>query len=139
MDIENSVDSYEQLKLKCQRQAEYIERNKNKAKRCGEQQKLLQNAICKLRQHNKDLLSIIRSQKRELAEKGRAVGRRNNHIVQLQKELDNAIYQVCEEIREFIEQPENSIFYDESLYVETEGLRKLLDKLEKGEENERIS
>ena len=50
-----------------------------------------------------------------------------------EKQLKDQRHQVCEEIREFIEQPENSIFYDVSLYIETEGLRKFLDQIERGE------
>lgn len=38
--------------------------------------------------------------------------------------------EVCEEIRNFIEKPENSIYWDCSIYVETEDLRKLLDQIQ---------
>jgi hypothetical protein len=42
--------------------------------------------------------------------------------------------EVCEEIRSFIEKPENSIYWDCSIYVETEALRKFLDQIQ-GETN----
>lgn len=68
--------------------------------------------------------------KQQLAEKDKA-------IENLRKEFSLRLrlirHPICEEIRRFIRQPENSIFYDVSLYVETAGLEKLLDKLEKGE------
>lgn len=38
--------------------------------------------------------------------------------------------EVCEEIRSFIEKPENSIYWDCSIYVETEELRKFLDQIQ---------
>ena len=38
--------------------------------------------------------------------------------------------EVCEEIRSFIEKPENSIYWDCSIYVETEELIKFLDQIQ---------
>lgn len=40
---------------------------------------------------------------------------------------------VLDKISHYIEQPKNSIFWDASLYVPTDRLRKLIKKLRKGE------
>lgn len=124
-EICKKADAYDNLKTKCERQAEYIERNQNKAKRCGQQQILMQHAVSRLRQNNKDLMSIIRTQKRELANKGRDIGTRNNQIVQLEKQLKDQRHQICEKIRE-----KTKYFDDKWKIIE------VLDQIEKGENNE---
>ena len=77
-----------------------------------------------------EALTIIDQLKEQLAEK-------DKEIEMLRKEFSSRLrlirHPICEEIRRVIRQPENSIFYGVSLYVETKGLEKLLDKLEKGE------
>ena len=63
----------EKLKDKLQKQAEWIENNKNKAKNCAMQMQNQGKEIQRLKQSNKDLMAVIWKTKRERANKGREV------------------------------------------------------------------
>ena len=77
----------EKLKDKLQKQAEWIENNKNKAKNCAMQMQNQGKEIQRLKQSNKDLMSVIWKTKRERANKGREVCKANNEIVQYKKRI----------------------------------------------------
>ena len=88
----------EKLKDKLQKQAEWIENNKNKAKNCAMQMQNQGKEIQRLKQSNKDLMAVIWKTKRERANKGREVCKANNEVVQykkriaeLEEQLKNAI------------------------------------------------
>ena len=88
----------EKLKDKLQKQAEWIENNKNKAKNCAMQMQNQGKEIQRLKQSNKDLMAVIWKTKRERANKGREVCKVNNEVVQykkriaeLEEQLKNAI------------------------------------------------
>lgn len=77
----------EKLKDKLQKQSEWIENNKNKAKNCAIQMQNQAKEITRLRQSNKDLMAVIWKTKRERASKGREVCKTNNLIVQKDKQI----------------------------------------------------
>lgn len=77
----------EKLKDKLQKQAEWIENNKNKAKNCAMQMQNQGKEIQRLKQSNKDLMAVIWKTKRERANKGREVCKANNEIVQYKKRI----------------------------------------------------
>lgn len=77
----------EKLKDKLQKQAEWIENNKNKAKNCAMQMQNQGKEIQRLKQSNKDLMAVIWKTKRERANKGREVCKVNNEVVQYKKRI----------------------------------------------------
>ena len=77
----------EKLKDKLQKQAEWIENNKNKAKNCAMQMQNQGKEIQRLKQSNKDLMTVIWKTKRERANKGREVCKVNNEVVQYKKRI----------------------------------------------------
>ena len=77
----------EKLKDKLQKQAEWIENNKNKAKNCAMQMQNQDKEIQRLKQINKDLMAVIWKTKRERANKGREVCKVNNEVVQYKKRI----------------------------------------------------
>ena len=77
----------EKLKDKLQKQAEWIENNKNKAKNCAMQMQNQGKEIQRLKQSNKDLMAVIWKTKRERANKGIEVCKVNNEVVQYKKRI----------------------------------------------------
>lgn len=77
----------EKLKDKLQKQAEWIENNKNKAKNCAMQMQNQGKEIQRLKQSNKDLMAVIWKTKNERAKKGREVCKANNEVLQYQKQI----------------------------------------------------
>lgn len=88
----------EKLKDKLQKQSEWIENNKNKAKICAIQMNNQAKEITRLKQSSKDLMAVIWKTKRERANKCREFCKVNNKVVQykkriaeLEEQLKNAI------------------------------------------------
>lgn len=95
----------EKLKDKLQKQAEWIENNKNKAKNCAMQMQNQGKEIQRLKQSNKDLMAVIWKTKRERANKGREVCKANNEIVQYKKRIA--------ELEEQLKQSQNQLAIQE--------------------------
>ena len=102
-----------------------------------EENKQLKQQLADTEAQNKRVLEKLELLVKDNQDLQQQLAEKDKAIENLRKEFSLRLrlirHPICEEIRRFIRQPENSIFYDVSLYVETAGLEKLLDNLEKGE------